>query len=47
MWADLAPRRERWVLVSILFDGVAHPDTPEVRAFYRVLYESVGRGLEE
>jgi exosortase O len=47
MWADLAPRRERWVLVSILFDGVAHPDTPEVRAFYRVLHESVGRGLEE
>jgi len=35
IWADLAPQRERWVLVSILFDEVQDPHDPETAAFLR------------
>jgi len=45
MWADLAPERERWVLVTVLFDGVQDPEAAEVRALYMAVQEAVGRGL--
>jgi exosortase O len=45
IWVDLAPRRERWVLVSILFDGVHDPDAPDVQDFYVTLHEAVARSL--
>jgi exosortase O len=46
IWADLAPQRERWVLVSILFDGVTEPDEAQVETFYLALHETVARYLE-
>jgi exosortase O len=46
MWADLARERDRWVLVSILFDGVVDPAAPDVEAFYLALQESVGEALQ-
>ena len=45
MWADLAPERERWVLVTILFDGVQDPQAADVRDLYAAVHEAVGRGL--
>ncbi len=46
IWADLAPKRQRWVLVSILFDGVYDPHDANVHAFYAELHQAVARGLE-
>jgi exosortase O len=46
IWADLAPRREPWVLVSILFDGVPEPQTTQVQSFYLTLHDAVTRYLE-
>jgi len=45
MWADLAPERDRWVLVTVLFDEVRDPGAANVHAFYTALHEAVGRGL--
>jgi exosortase O len=45
LWADLAPRRERWVLVSILFDRELDPQAAESQSFYRALYDAVRRNL--
>jgi exosortase O len=41
IWSDLAPQRERWALVSILFDGVVDPNAEDVTALYQVLHEAV------
>jgi exosortase O len=41
IWADLAPERQRWVLVSILFDENVDPHRPEVQAFYLALHGAV------
>lgn len=46
IWADLAPERQRWVLVSILFDGVYDPHNADVHALYTELHNVVARGLE-
>jgi exosortase O len=46
IWADLAPRRDRWVLVTILFDGVPDPRAPDTQAFYKALHDGVERGLK-
>jgi exosortase O len=46
IWADLASRRERWVLVSILFDGTPDPQAERVQTFYLALHEAVRRHLE-
>ena len=46
IWADLSPERDRWVLVTILFDGVHDPRANDVQAFYAVLRNAVARGLE-
>jgi len=45
MWADLAPQRDRWVLVTVLFDEVRDPGAANVQAFYTALHEAVRRGL--
>jgi exosortase O len=45
IWADLAPERERWVLVSILFDDLHDPDSPEINAFYLTLHQAVTHTL--
>jgi exosortase O len=46
IWADLPPERDRWVLVTILFDSVHDPHANDVRAFYAALRDAVARGLE-
>ena len=46
IWADLSPERERWVLVSVLFDEVVDPNDAEVAAFYGALQETVAVNLE-
>ncbi len=45
IWADLSPERERWVLVTILFDGVRDPRDPDVQALYVALHEAVASKL--
>ncbi len=45
MWADLSPERERWVLVSVLFDGVVDPNDTDVQALYLTLQETVSANL--
>jgi exosortase O len=45
IWADLAPRRDRWVMVSILFDGVYDPRSPDVQALYLALRDAVAHNL--
>lgn len=45
IWADLAPASQRWVLVSILFDGSPDPHSPEVQALYTTLHETVAAAL--
>jgi exosortase O len=45
IWADLAPQRERWVLVSILFDNVRDPRAPDIQALYAALHAAVARSL--
>ncbi len=47
MWADLAPERERWVLVTILFDGVRDPHDLDVQSFYAALHDAVARDLNK
>jgi exosortase O len=46
IWADLAPERERWVLVTILFDSVHDPHAADMQAFYIALHDTVARSLE-
>ena len=46
IWADLAPERERWVLVTILFDGVHDPNATDIQAFYITLHNTVAHSLE-
>jgi exosortase O len=46
IWADLALQRDRWVLVSILFDGLQNPQEGDTQAFYLALHNSVQRYLE-
>jgi exosortase O len=41
IWADLSPERQRWVLVSILFDENIDPHRPEVQSFYLALHGAV------
>jgi exosortase O len=45
IWADVAPQRDRWVLVSILFDDVYDPHDADVEAFYIALHDVVARHL--
>jgi exosortase/archaeosortase family protein len=46
IWADLAPERARWVLVTILFDSVHDPHTADIQTLYIALHNAVARNLE-
>jgi exosortase O len=46
IWADLAPRRQRWVLVTILFDGAYDPHSTDIQAFYTALHAAVAQSLK-
>jgi exosortase O len=43
IWADVALQRDRWVLISVLFDAVHDPHDADIEAFYIALHESVAR----
>jgi exosortase O len=47
IWADVAPERDRWVLVSILFDAVYDSHDVDVEAFYVALHDAVARNLDQ
>lgn len=41
MWADLARERQRWALVTVLFDGRVEPDDPVARPLLHALKAAV------
>ncbi len=41
IWADLAPQKQRWVLVTILFDEEIDPQASEAQALYTALRDTV------
>ncbi len=43
IWSDISPQRERWVLVSILFDEVTDPDSEEIMTFYKAMNDVVAQ----
>lgn len=45
IWADVSPRRERWVLVSLVLDAPAAPGDPDLLALIRTLHAAVHRQL--
>ena len=45
LWADLALKRQRWVLVSILFDEAPDPNAPEVQTLVLSLHQGVAQAL--
>jgi exosortase O len=45
MWADVTLQRQRWVLVSLLFDDNRPPDRAELDAFYRTIAATVAEQL--
>lgn len=47
IWADVALERDRWVLVSVLFDDVHDPHDTDVEALYISLHDTVARSLDE
>jgi len=46
MWSDLSPRRQTWVLVTILFDRRLDLRTAQAQALFLALHEGVQRSLE-
>jgi hypothetical protein len=46
IWDDLAPRPQTWVLVTILFDAPVDPGSPQARAFFYALRDSVKVAME-
>ena len=47
MWADLSPNRQRWVLVSLLFDENQPPDSADLTPFYQAIVAAINEGLKE
>jgi exosortase O len=47
IWADLSPQRERWILVTVLFDRRYDPQLPELASFLTALHTTVSHGLTE
>ena len=46
IWADLAPERQRWVLVTILFDEAVEPASDEALALYDAIRAAIQANLE-
>ncbi len=44
IWADIAPQRERWVLVSMVFEGDL--ESAEIAPFYEMLHKTVANQLD-
>jgi exosortase O len=41
IWADLAPQRDKWILVSILFNEQVDPHDDDIADFYEALHQAV------
>ena len=41
IWDDLAPHRDRWVLVTVLFDRMHDPQSIEIQTLYTALHDTV------
>jgi exosortase O len=41
MWADLSPERNRWILVTLVFDRVYDPGTMDIQALEMVVRDAV------
>jgi exosortase O len=41
IWADLAPQKQRWVLITILFDQAIDPQADEAQALFTALRSTV------
>lgn len=41
IWADLAPQKQRWVLVTILFNQAIDPQADEAQALFTALHSTV------
>jgi exosortase O len=46
MWADLSPQRDRWILVTLLFDRVYDPSATDIQALEVAVRDAVARSLE-
>jgi exosortase O len=46
IWADLAPQKQRWVLVTVLFDQAIDPQASEALALYQALRLTVHNSLK-
>ena len=46
IWADLSPQRQRWVLVTVLFDNAIDPGDMDAQALYTTLRGALQRSLE-
>jgi exosortase O len=46
MWADLSPQRNRWVLVTLLFDRVHDPSVSDIEALEIAVHDTVAHSLE-
>lgn len=40
IWSDVSLNRDRWVLVSILFEGSVNPDDDDIAALYQALHRA-------
>ena len=45
IWSDLSPNRARWVLVTVLFDRLVNPNSPDIKALLTTLQISVQQSL--
>jgi hypothetical protein len=45
IWADLEPQRQRWVLVTVMFDEPVDLDSSEILPLFQALHASVHDGL--
>jgi exosortase O len=46
IWADLEPQRQRWVLITVLYDTALDPRSPESQDLFETLRLVVQRNLE-
>ena len=46
IWADVAPERDCWVLITILFDSVHDTHAPDIQALCIALRDAVAHSLE-
>ena len=45
MWADLSPQRNRWILVTLLFDRVHDPSATDIQALEMTVRDAVAHSL--